>query len=116
GEGAQPGGVPTGCRHLKAPRWPLAVTLEGWNVTESQIVRDWTAQARAEGVREGEAKGKAEGNADMLLEGLKGKFGALPADLEAVIRQTTDLPQLQRWGALAGKARTLPTFRRDAAV
>jgi hypothetical protein len=88
------------------PAWRSA--LEDWNVTESEIVREWTAEARAEG--------EAKGNVAMLLEVLKGKFGALPADLEAAIRQTTDLPTLQRWGGLAGKARSLQTFRRDAAI
>jgi hypothetical protein len=83
-------------------QWRTA--LEGFDVTESPIVREWTAQARA------------QGNVEMLLEVLKGKFGALPGDLDAAIRQTTDLPSLLRWGGIAGKARTLQAFRQQAAL
>src|SRR5262249_31147012 len=86
--------------------------LEGFDVTESQIVREWTAEARAEGVRAGETKG----NVEMLLEVLKAKFGALPAAWEAAIRRTTERPALQRWGAQAARARTLQSFRQQAAL
>jgi hypothetical protein len=76
--------------------------LEGFNVTESKIVQEWTARARA------------EGNVEMLREVLKAKFGALPADLEAALQRTSDLSALQRWAGLAVRARSLAAFREQA--
>jgi hypothetical protein len=86
--------------------------LRRWNVTESQIVNEWTAQARAEGQREG----KTEGKVGLLLRVLEGRFGELPADLIQAIQAVNDPDRLDACGDLAGRARTLRQFRQHADI
>jgi hypothetical protein len=67
---------------------------------ESQTVLEWMAQ--------GEARGKVKS----LLLVLESRFSAVPEDLAARIRTTTDLAQLDEWVRAAVTARSLRAFRR----
>ena len=97
----------TDCR----PVWKQA--LEGWNVEQSAQVLEWQAEAEKRGL----ARGKAEAKMDALLRVLRTRFPtAVPEDLERVVRETTDLNQLDRWLEAAVKAATLAAFRRRAGV
>jgi len=72
-------------------------------------------RGKAEGKAEGEAKGKAEGKADALLHVLGRRFAhGVPADLESLIRATTDLERFDRWLDLAFEAASLDEFQRLA--
>ena len=69
--------------------------LEGWEMTESQVVNRWIGQ--------GEAKGKLLMARQALLEALELRFpGAVPSDVTKLIDQQTDLELLRTWfrGAL----------------
>jgi hypothetical protein len=81
--------------------------LRGWNVRESQVVNEWINEGKAEGM----AEGKAEGEAEALLRVLRARFGAVPDELASRIRQTADLPQLERWLDLAATTASLDAFR-----
>ena len=97
----------TDCR----PVWKQA--LEGWNVEQSAQVLEWQAEAEKRGL----ARGKAEAKMDALLRVLRTRFPtAVPEDLERVVRETTDLNQLDRWLEAAVKAATLAAFRRRAGL
>jgi hypothetical protein len=69
--------------------------LRGWDVRESQVVNEWIA----------------EGEATALLRVLRARFGAVPDELASQVRQTADLPQLERWLDLASTAASLDAFR-----
>jgi hypothetical protein len=75
---------------------------------ESQVVKEWTAKARAEG----EAKGKAEALLDVLQE----RFKAIPHDLRTAITAVNDADRLRGWIVLAVKERTLRKFREKAGL
>src|SRR5947209_1879094 len=60
--------------------------LRGWDVTGSPLVNEWTAQARAEALREGEAEGKAEA----LLQVLQARFGEVPAEPRSALEAVPD--------------------------
>jgi hypothetical protein len=90
--------------------------LRGWNVIESEAVREWQAEARAEGKAEGKVEGKAEGRAEALLEFLEARFGSVPSDLAARVRAATDLDLLKGWTSLAARAVDLIQFRQAAQV
>jgi hypothetical protein len=79
------------------PAWRQA--LEGWEVTESQIVNEWTAQARA------------EGKADALVRVLKGRFGPVPEGLQRAVGASKDSEQLDGWIDLALRANSLAEFQ-----
>jgi hypothetical protein len=53
---------------------------------------------------------------ETLLVALEAKFGAVPAELAAKVRSTTDLATLTRWTTLAVRAPSLEQFRQDAQV
>jgi hypothetical protein len=82
--------------------------LKGWNVVQSPQVLEWQAEARAEG--------KAEGKVEAILRLLQLRFGALPPDLVAAIRATTDLTTLNQWFDLAVSCPTLADYRQTASV
>ena len=73
---------------------------------QSQQVLEWMA--------EGEAKGKREGQVKTLLRILRLRFGALALELEAAVRTTSDLDQLDRWVDAAVTSPTLDAFRQSA--
>jgi hypothetical protein len=113
-----------------AEDWKQA--LKGWDVMESKIVKEWTAQARAEGeakgkteglregeakgLREGEAKGKVEGTAGALLRVLEARFKAVPKDLRTAIEAVADVARLLNCIDQAGQSRTLRQFRQKAGL
>ena len=57
----------------------------------SLAAQEWIRQGRAEGIAEGEArgeaKGKAEGITEAILVALETRFGPVPEDIEALVRQ-----------------------------
>lgn len=61
---------------------------------------------KAAGRREGEAKGRREGEAALILRLLARRFGALPEDVEARVREA-NADTLARWGDRVLDARTL---------
>jgi hypothetical protein len=91
-----------GCAEL----WQEA--LEGWEMIESKIVKEWTAQARQEGVMEGEIRGLRKG----LLLLLNSRFGTVPGDLAAAIHACTDLEKLNGWMDQATVTPSLDEFSR----
>jgi hypothetical protein len=94
--------------------------LKGWEVMESQIVKEWTAQARAEGETKGKLEGKREGElgglAKALLQMLERRFKKVPADLRSVIEGVKDGDRLTAWIDLAFEARSLRKFRERAGL
>lgn len=83
--------------------------LKGWNMVESQQVREWMA--------EGEARGEARGEANALLHVLARRFppGA-STQLTQTIQAVTDLERLRNWLDLALATDSLDAFRRDAGL
>jgi len=82
--------------------------MEGWNMKESQIVKEWEDKARAEG----EARGKAE----LLLKILEKRFKAVPDDLRAAILAQQDAQRLTVWADIAFAVRSLRRFRDQAGL
>jgi hypothetical protein len=80
--------------------------LEGWDVEESMVVKEWQEQALAKGLARGLAQGLAEGQSigavtatrAKLVRLMEKRFGpSLPADLVAAVNAQTDLATLDRW-------------------
>jgi hypothetical protein len=90
--------------------------LRGWDVMESQIVKEWTAQARAEGLALGKAEGLREGEAKALLRVLQRRFKAVPDDLRAAVEAVQEAERLAAWLDLALEARSLRQFRTRAGL
>jgi hypothetical protein len=68
-------------------------------VRESQVVNDWINE------------GKAEGRTEALLRVLRARCGAVPDELAAQVRATTDEALLDRWLAAAAVAGSFDEFR-----
>jgi hypothetical protein len=82
-----------GCR----PEWMRG--LEGFEMTESQVVKEW--------VSKGEAKGRLENQRKNLLELLEGKFpGAVPNEVVQLIQQQDSFELLSHWFKAAVHADT----------
>jgi hypothetical protein len=78
--------------------------LEGWNVLESQQVKEWQAAARTEA--------RLETKRADLLQVLRGRFRKeIPADLVAAVQALTDWDELSRWFDAAVQAKSLAAFR-----
>jgi hypothetical protein len=77
---------------------------------ESQIVKEWTAQARAEGKAEGKTEGKTEGKAESVVDVLEARFMEVPADLRKTILAETNTARLVVWLGFASTARNLRQF------
>lgn len=82
--------------------------LKGWNMTESQQVLDWQAEALA--------RGRAEGQAAAVVAALEARFQSVPADLVAAITSLTDFKRLSTLIPIAVKAPSLDQFRADAGL
>jgi len=82
--------------------------LEGWNVVESQVVKQWQDEAE----RKGERKAKAA----TLLQLLQVRYGELPAEIAEPIRQAQQTEDLDRWLVAFATAATLEQFRRDTGL
>ncbi len=87
-----------GCR----PAWQEA--LEGWNVVESQVVKEWQDQA----VRRDKAQ--------TLLRLLKARYGEVPREVADRIQQAKQTEDLDRWLLAFATAATLEQFRRDSGL
>jgi hypothetical protein len=74
--------------------------LKGWNMKESQIVKEWQAEAKAE----------------MLIQILQKRFKAIPEDLRAAILAAKDPEQLTTWADVAFTVRSLRRFRQQAGL
>jgi hypothetical protein len=86
--------------------------LKGWDVVESQIVKEWTDRAFAEG----KAEGVSEGEAKALLRMLQRRFKKVPDDLRSAIEAVKDAERLTAWIDLAFDARSLSQFRTKAGL
>ena len=70
-------------------------------------------RGREQGRAEGEAKGRAEGQVKMLLRALEARFQtAIPEELAARIRDTTDLNLVEQWFDWTLEAASLDDFQR----
>ena len=61
----------------------------GFNMVESELVREWKTAARTEG--------KTEGKIEWLVQVVEGCFGSVPEDVATSIRRCQDAAQLDRW-------------------
>lgn len=86
----------------RKPIWDAA--LEGWNVKESSVVKEWREE------------GKAEGQATALIAVLEARFSQVPAELQTRIGQTADLTILKSWLTHAVRAASLAEFRTAAGL
>ena len=66
------------------------------------IVETWRREAIQEGVQKGLKQGVTEGVAHALVEVYEARFGTMPEDLRAVVKDTDDEPTLVAWLRLAG--------------
>jgi hypothetical protein len=77
--------------------------LEGFEMTESQVVNEW--------IHQGEAKGRVEAARQFVLDVLEVRFPRLaPEDVKQLIRQQDSLEVLQDWHREALQAFTLEQF------
>jgi hypothetical protein len=90
--------------------------LEGWNVEESEVVNEWIAIGEKRGETRGRVEGRVEGQATSLLDVLSERFGVVPEELEASIRDTGDVGRLRTWIRLATTAPDMQVFRQRAGV
>ena len=67
---------------------------------ESVVVNKWKAQAKIETV----------------IDVLEGRFGAVPDDARKKLKEESSLDVAKKWSLLAGTAKPLDDFRRDAGV
>jgi hypothetical protein len=94
---------------ILANRWLIwRDALEGWNVRQSQQVLEWQAEARKEGLREGELTGQRTA----LLRTLRVRFKRkVPARISAAIADLNDLDELAKWLDAALTADSWEAFR-----
>jgi len=62
-------------------RRSVAKVLEGWNVEESEIVKEWIAIGEKRGEARAVARGHVKGRVESFFEILSAKFGAVPEDV-----------------------------------
>jgi hypothetical protein len=79
-------------------------SLKGWNMIESEVVKEWQTQARI------------AGEVQTLLRVLSRKFGAVPPEVTQRIEGTTDPDQLVGWIVTASMTGSLDDFRREAGL
>jgi hypothetical protein len=77
--------------------------LEGFEMTESQVVNDWISR--------GEAKGKLNERREKLLKLLSKRFpGAVPDDVVRLVNEQESLDILDHWFDAAAEAYTFQQF------
>jgi hypothetical protein len=77
--------------------------LEGWEMTESQVVNEWTSQA--------EARGELKRSRKNLLELLEGRFpGLIPAEVVKLINEQESQELLDDWFRAGVRAFTFEQF------
>jgi hypothetical protein len=81
--------------------------LEGFNVIESQVLKEWNDLARQEGIKEGKVE-------SILL--LLRQKGAVPADLEQAISALKDPARLSAVLLTAVSSATIDDFRRTTGL
>jgi hypothetical protein len=82
----------------------LQRALVGWNMRESSVINEWKAEARVEGLLQGQRKA--------LLSVLQARFSmGVPNDLAAAIQRCNDSEELNRWLKIAAVAPSLDAFR-----
>jgi hypothetical protein len=85
----------------RVPAWKRG--LEGWEMTESQVVNEWMSQ--------GEARGKLLDRRQSLLELLQERFpGLVPAEVVKLINEQESLELLVNWFRAAIHAFTFQDF------
>jgi hypothetical protein len=73
--------------------------VEGFEMTESQVVNEWISQ--------GDAQATLRERRQLLLEALEGRFpGAVPKDVVQLIQQQDSLELLHDWFKVAVRAST----------
>jgi hypothetical protein len=78
--------------------------LEGWNVVESQVVKQWQDEAERKAM------------AATLLRQLQIRFGELPAEIGERVRQAQKAEDLDRWLVAVATATTLEQFRHNTGL
>ncbi len=86
--------------------------LEGWKMEDVSIVKEWKAKAHSAGKLEGKRESKRED----LIRILERRWPPVPPDVEARIRDCTDLDELNRWMDFAISAASVEQFRQDTGV
>ena len=87
-----------GCR----PAWQEA--LENWDMKESQLVLEWTAEAKL--------AGKVEARQESLLQVLDSRFpGAVPSEVRELIAKQNSLQMLDDWFQTALQTLSIDSFR-----
>ena len=82
----------------REPEWKQA--LEGWNMRQSTVINEWTAE------------GRVQGQQDALLNVLQARFQiAVPTDLAAAVQASNDSDELSRWLKVAATVPSLDAFR-----
>jgi hypothetical protein len=85
----------------RLPAWERG--LEGFKMTESQVVNGW--------IRQGEAKGMLESSRENLLEALDGRFpGETTEELARLIKEQESLDLLKSWFRAAVRVPTFAQF------
>lgn len=93
---------------LRKQQKTWANSLKGWNMLESQVVREWQTLAR----REGHQKGRLEQAQSALMTVLRARFQDLGGNgLELDIAGQTDLDVLSQWLISAVNSSRLDEFR-----
>jgi predicted transposase YdaD len=88
--------------------------LEGWNMQQSTVIREWIEQGIREGRQEGRQEGLDHGAAivrSKLLHYLQRQFGDVPNTLRLRIESQRDLDVLDRWFDQALNAASLDQFQ-----
>jgi hypothetical protein len=107
------------------PAWKKA--LEGWQVWQSEFIRQWKKEGREEGRKEGLKEGLKEGRDEGLKEGqlaarkndllevLKVRFPEQPIDdIEEMVQKAESPEVLGHWFKAALKVESLDAFRKAA--
>ena len=88
------------------PAWERA--LEGFDMWQSQVIKEW----KDEGRKEGRQEGQREAMQAALLQVLRRRFKEEPPQaLAQLIQQTTNLETLSRWTDHAWEVASLEEFR-----
>jgi hypothetical protein len=68
--------------------------LEGWNMEECEIVKEWEEQGRQKGLRQGQLENMRR----VFLHVFEQRFpGEVPADVAAAAQAQTNVDTLMRW-------------------
>jgi len=88
----------------------LLKIFEGIDMSDFTIVKHWVKKGREEGREEGRQEGLAEA-AELVLDTLLERFGAVPPDVSETVRGRLDPARLRALGRAARQAATIDEFR-----